>query len=407
MESIMTENFPLAELALRRERCLKYLAEQHPEAGGLLLFSRSAIYYFTGVMGAGVFWLPREGAPLLLLRKGLERAAVDAPHTRAALYRSYGDLASLAAENGAPFTSVIAVEQILPWNLADTLQRKLPQVAFVSGDTALSRARAVKTALELEIMRESGRLNAKGMEEILPARIRLGMSELDISIEAMMVFYSLGSLGINRHATFGEETYLGKISIDTNGNYPTIFNGTPGGVGVHPSLPSLGSADMTWKTGSLMIADIGFNYQGYLSDLTRCYFAGKKNQIPDQAQKAHAVCMEIEQAVAERLKPGVMPGELYTLAVDMAKKSGFADGFMGAGKNQVQFLGHGIGLCVDEWPVLAPSFAYPLEAGMAVAVEPKVDLPGLCMVGLENLWEVTPSGGRCMSEGIRDIICIE
>ena len=403
-----TEYTPLEELALRRERCLKLLADQHPEAGGLLVFSRPAMYYFTGLMSAGVFWLPREGQPLLMVRKGLERVALDTPHTRAALYRSYTDLASLASEHGAPFTPVIAAEQAaLPWSLADTLQRRLPQVAFVSGDTVLSRSRAVKTAFELEIMREGGRRHARGMEEILPERIRPGMTELEVSLEAMAVFFSLGSLGISRQNAFGEEMYLGKVSVDDNGNYPSVFNGPLGGTGAHPSLPNLGSPTTVWKAGSTLIADFSFNHKGYLSDKALCYFAGKKGAIPDKVQKAHDVCMAIEQAVAERLKPGVIPHELYSLAVDMAGKSGFANGFMGAGANQVHFLAHGIGLCVDEWPVLAPRFVNPLEAGMVVAVEPKIGLPGLAMVGSENIWEVTESGGRCLSGGIRDISCIE
>jgi Xaa-Pro dipeptidase len=359
-------------------------------------------------MSAGVFWLPRIGEPLLMVRKSLERVALDAPHTRAALYRSYSDLVSLASAHGAPFTPVIAAEQAaLPWSLADTLQRRLSQVVFVSGDTALSRARVVKTAFELEIMREGGRRHARGMEEILPERIRPGMTELEVAHEAMTVFFSLGGLGIHRQNAFGEEQYLGKVSVGDNGNYPSVFNGPVGGTGAHPSLPNLGSPTTIWKAGSILIADFGFNHKGYLSDKTLCYFAGKKAAIPAKAQKAHDVCMAIEQAVGERLKPGVIPQELYSLAVDMAEKSGFADGFMGAGANRVHFLGHGIGLCVDEWPVLAPRFANPLEAGMVVAVEPKIGLPGLAMVGSENIWEVTESGGRCLSGGIRDIMCIE
>ncbi|MCL1940217.1 MAG: Xaa-Pro peptidase family protein [Desulfovibrionaceae bacterium] len=404
----VTEQIPLEELTLRRERCLRRLAAQHPEAGGLLVFSRPAIYYFTGLMIAGVLWLPREGQPLLMVRKGLERAALDSPHTATVLYRSYTELVSLASEHGAPFTPVIAAEQnSLPWSLADTLQRRLPGVSFVSGDTALSRARAVKTPFELDIMREGGRRHAKGMEEMLPQRISPGMTELEVALEAMAVFFSLGSLGISRLNAFGEELYLGKVSIGNDGNYPSAFNGPLGGKGAHPSLPNLGSPDTVWKEGSTLIADVGFNHKGYLSDKTLCYFAGNKGDIPPKVQKAHDVCMAIEQAVAERLKPGVLPHELYSLAVDMAGKAGFADGFMGAGANQVSFLGHGIGLCVDEWPVLAPRFANPLETGMVVAVEPKIGLHGIAMIGSENIWEVTESGGCCLSGGIRDIICIE
>lgn len=403
----ITEHIPQEELRTRRERCLEQLAARSPDAGGLLAFSRPAIYYFTGFMSAGVFWMPREGKPLLMIRKGLERAALEAPHTAVAQYRSYTDLSSLAAAHGTPFTAVAAAEQsALPWTLADALQRHLPEVSFVPGDTVLSRTRAVKTPFELGKMREAGARHAKGMEEMLPKRICPGMTELEISLEVMAVLFSLGSLGINRMNAFGEELLLGKISAGDNGNYPSAYNGPVGGRGAHPSLPNLGSPEV-WKEGGMLIVDVGFNHEGYLSDKTLCYFAGRRTDIPAKARKAHDACMAIERAVAERLKPGSIPHELYALAADMAGTAGFADGFMGAGANKVPFLGHGIGLCVDEWPVLAPRFSTPLEAGMVIAVEPKIGLPGIAMVGSENIWEVTTSGGRCLSGGIRDIICIE
>ena len=269
-----TGQIPLEELTLRRERCLGRLVAQHPEAGGLLVFSRVGIYYFTGLMIAGAFWLPRVGQPLLMVRRGLMRAGLDAPHTKTAVFRSYADIASLAEEHGVPFTQVIAAEQAaLPWNLADTLQRRLPQISFVSGDSALAQARAVKTPFELDIMRECGARHARGMEELLPRRIRPGMTELEISLETMSIYFSLGSLGIARTNTFGEEMYLGKVSVGNNGNYPSAFNGPLGGTGAHPSMPNLGSPDTVWRAGSLMIADLGFNYKGYLSDKTLCFFA--------------------------------------------------------------------------------------------------------------------------------------
>lgn len=80
---------------------------------------------------------------------------------------------------------------------------------------------------------------------------------------------------------------------------------------------------------------------------------------------------------------------------------------MGLGGNKVRFLGHGIGLALDEVPVLAPRFDEPLQTGTVMAIEPKVGLPGLGMVGVENTFEVTPGGGRCITGSGFDIICVE
>jgi len=57
-------------------------------------------------------------------------------------------------------------------------------------------------------------------------------------------------------------------------------------------------------------------------------------------------------------------------------------------------LGHGIGLVVDEWPVIAEGFDEPLEQNMALAIEPKKGMPGVGMVGIENTFLVTTQGGR-------------
>jgi Xaa-Pro aminopeptidase len=65
---------------------------------------------------------------------------------------------------------------------------------------------------------------------------------------------------------------------------------------------------------------------------------------------------------------------------------------MGAGSNQVRFVGHGVGLELDELPVIAPRFDTPLEAGMVLAIEPKVFFPGIGGAGVENTYIITAAG---------------
>jgi Xaa-Pro aminopeptidase len=80
---------------------------------------------------------------------------------------------------------------------------------------------------------------------------------------------------------------------------------------------------------------------------------------------------------------------------------------MALGGNKVRFIGHGIGLAIDEYPVIAKGFDAPLEAGMLFAVEPKIGIPGFGMVGVENTFEVTLEGGRCLTGSRFDIVCVE
>ena len=75
----------------------------------------------------------------------------------------------------------------------------------------------------------------------------------------------------------------------------------------------------------------------------------------------------------------------------------FQANFMGFGNRRVHFLGHGVGLAVDEIPVLARGFDDPLQEGMTIAVEPKKGIAGIGMVGTENTYLVTPEGGRSIT----------
>lgn len=396
------------ELLSRRQRCRQLLAEMHPEAGGALLFGRVNIYYFTGIMGAGVYWLPQEGEPLLLVRKGAERAGLDNPGLVVANYRSYGDIARLASDHGVPLSPLIAAEQAcLPWSLAENLQKKLPDKRFINADLLLSRLRAVKSPWELSLMREAGSRHAKAVEEHLPRLISPGMTEMQVAQCVSDAFYSLGSCGLTRLNAFGEELVLGEVSAADNGNYPTFYNGPLGCRGAHAAAPFLGCPQTVWKEGEVLTLDAGFCFEGYNSDKTVCYFAGSRNEIPPLAQSAHDLCRKIEESTARALLPGAIPSELYRNALRMADEAGFAAGFMGLGGNKVPFLGHGIGLCIDEWPVLASRFEKPLEAGMTIAVEPKIGIAGVGMVGTENTWEVGEKGAKSLSGGICDFICVE
>ena len=406
---IPVETIPLEELRRRYARCRQLLAELKPGARGLLTFSRTSIYYFTGTMGFGVFWLPLEGEPLLMVRKGFERARLESPHIAIAPFRSFGDLAGLAADHGAPLSGSVAAEQSsLPWALADNLRGKLADTVFSEADTVLSQLRAVKTPWELEKMRLAGAGHARAVEEELPRRMSPGMSEMEIAQLTIEVFFSLGSCGLTRMSNYGEEISLGHISVGENGNFPTFYNGALGCKGLHPAAPFFGCSNDIWTLNSLLTHDAGFCYQGYNSDKTQTYFAGNAQSIPPRVKKAYDVCREIEAVVGARMKPGAIPSELYALALDMADKAGFAEGFMGLGAGKVPFLGHGIGLCIDEWPVLAKRFDKPLQAGMTLAMEPKIGLPGIGMVGVENTWEITENGADCLSTtGNSDIICVE
>ena len=115
------------------------------------------------------------------------------------------------------------------------------------------------------------------------------------------------------------------------------------------------------------------------------------------------LCLDIQTKIASIAKPGIACEVLYDTAAEIAKEAGFADKFMGTGQ-QAKFIGHGIGLEINEAPVLAPRMKQQLEPGMVFALEPKIVIPGVGPVGIENSWVVTNEGIEKLTNCNEEII---
>jgi len=186
----------------------------------------------------------------------------------------------------------------------------------------------------------------------------------------------------------------GQIGFGESSIYPTSFNGPGGNYGLSPAVPLLGSRKRTLRKGDLVFVDVACCVSGYHSDKTTTYMYGKP--LPQHAIDAHRRCVDIQNEIAAMLKPGAVPAEIYN-SIMKKLDDNFLENFMGFGNRKVKFLGHGIGLHVDELPVIAEGFTEPLQEGMVFAVEPKKGIEGIGMVGIENTFIVTPQGGECIS----------
>ncbi len=405
---ITAERLAQEEIQRRHDLCRSFCQQQYPQASGMLIFSRLNIYYLTGSYAGGVFWLPIENDPVLIVRRALARVQAESPITHITTFRSYKELQTIFREFNAPLGTTIAAEMnALPWDLSSKLQSALVNHSFVNADNILLKSRARKSAWELNKMRIAGKRHHEALYKHIPQNVYLGMSERDMAHLSWEVFFSLGHGGINRLGNLGEECFLGHIAIGDNGNYPSHFNGPLGLKGDHPANPYMGHSDSILEKNQLFAMDMGFMLEGYHTDKTQVYFSGKAQNIPAMGQKAHDACIEIQETAAKALKPGAIPSQIWQKALQQAKDYGIEEGFMGLGKNKVPFLGHGIGLVIDEYPVLANKFDEPLCEGMTIAIEPKVGIAGHGMVGVENTFEVTAEGGRSITGTEHTLCCVE
>ena len=401
-------HIPAEELVRRQDAVRTHLQTVAPRAGGILVFSRLNIYYLTGTFGQGVLWLPLVGDPVLMIRKGVNRAQLESTVKHIVPFKSYSELEGMCADCGSPFTDTIAaVMGGLTWQLGNMLAAKLKNYTILPGDHAVALAKMVKSEFELEIMRRCGALHHECLYDILPTKLSPGMTEREISHLAWEVFFSKGHMGILRMQAHGEECFLGHVAAGDSGNYPSGFNGPLGLRGEHPGSALMGSATKIWKVGEPLMLDIGFQLEGYHTDKTQAYFAGPASSISDDLRAAHDFCIEMQDWMCATAKPGVTPSELYTYCIEQAEKRGFADGFMGLDENQVPFVGHGIGLTIDEFPAIAKGFDMPLEKGVVMALEPKQGVRGVAMVGVENTFEITEDGCRCISGDSYEMVPVE
>jgi len=371
------------------------------------VFSRLNIYYFSGSFASGVFWLPLDGEPILFCRRGDERAKIESAIKLIYSFNSYRDIATILSDLGSFLPDVVAAEMNgLSWALSNSLKKHLSSHHFVPADQIIRICRAKKSEWELNILREAGSRHCRCLTKLLPPYLYEGISELEIYHKISELFFSEGHGGILRMENYGEEGYLGHVSVGDSANYPNAFNGPVGLKGVHPATPYMGSAEIKWTSGKPLIIDNGFTWKGYITDKTQVYWLGDKKHIPMNALKAHEFCIDLQAEIAKILRPGIPPSEIWNLCLTEVGNSEWSEGFMGYKKNKVYFVGHGIGLAIDEYPVLASGFDLPLEEGMTLAIEPKIGIPGFGMVGVENTFEVTTAGGKCLTGGKFDIITV-
>ncbi len=391
---------PAEEIEQRILRLQQRLGEEAVD--GTLILDPLNMYYYTGTMQQGVVVIPQEGEPAFLVRRSLERARNETPLRRVLPLRGFSQLRAALTDLGLRTKRLGVAETTLPVSVYKALAKAFPGGEFVDISSLLGAIRAVKSDYEVGLIRKAGELHAI-VYSTIPSMLRDGITEWELGAEIHKRLMALGYSGITRLSAFGSEILMGIVSFGDSGNYPTASVGPGGLMGLSPAFPLVGGRKMLAR-GEAIFVDIGFGYEGYFTDQTRIFSLGP---LPVSALDAHKVCLDIQEAVRCRLKPGAIPAHIYDEVFnEIVYPRGFEKNFMGFGSNQVPFLGHGIGLAIDEFPVIARGIRTPLAANMVMAVEPKKGLEGIGLVGVENTFLVTDAGGEKLTPGSDAIMIV-
>jgi len=382
---------PVTELNDRLQRFRAGMDAENPNWELAALFGRVNQYYFTGTLQDGLLLIPRDRPAVFSVRRSYERAAAESLLPDIRPMKSFRDAAPLVP--AARHTIHVDTEAVTA-ALLGRFRKHFPCPEVGSLDRQVARLRAVKSPYELALLERAGAIHRQILEEDVAPLLREGISEADFACDLFSLMVRRGHQGVVRFGMPNVDIAVGQIGFGENSLYPTSFDGPGGCVGIGPAAPVLGSRDRRLKKGDLVFVDIGCAVEGYHTDKTMVYMFG--SPLPDEAIAAHQRCVQIQRELAALLKPGAVPAEIYT-AVLADLDPAFLQNFMGFGDRRADFLGHGVGLQIDELPVLAEGFDEPLAAGMVLALEPKKGIPGVGMVGLEDTFVVTPPAARSLT----------
>ncbi len=354
-----------------------------------LLVQNSDLFYFTGSIQQGVFYLPAEGEPVYLVRRDYGRARMECGLPNVQPLKGLRELPEQLAELGYSKPSRLALElDVLPAQQYLRFQKIFPAAALVDASPAIRSVRAVKSEYEIGIMKDCA-LIMERIYQHAKSVIAVGKTDLDVSAELEHFARQAGHQGLIRFRGFNAELFYGHVFSGTDTAAPAHLDAPLGGLGVNPAVGQ-GASYKKIKASEPIIIDFIAAYEGYLVDQTRTLSIGP---LPEKLRQAYYAMVKIQEKLFAIAKPGISWGEVYRQCHELALALGYGDNFMGAGGAQVSFIGHGIGIEVDEYPFIARGFDEQLlQENMTFAFEPKAVFPGLGAVGLENTWRVTADG---------------
>lgn len=381
---------PASELEARLAKFREAMDKEHPGWEMAAVNHKVAMYYFTGTMQEGVVIIRPQDA-VFWVRRNYERAVNESHFSDIRPMHSFREAAAFYGT--APKVMYVETKKAtLEWERM--LHKYFAFEEVGSFDSVLQSLRLRKSAYELAQMERSGAIHETVLDVVAPKLIHGGISEAQLAIELYSEMVQRGSHGTARfNQALGEEA-VGLASFGKSGLVRTGFDGPGGTDGTCIAVQSIGNAFRKLKAGRLVYLDIPCGFDGYHTDKTVVYYYGDlaKDTQAAQIMEAQERCLELEQEVVSMMAPGVTIESLYLRT--MAKFNNiYGDAFMNGGK----FLGHSIGLVMDEAPAIAKGFKELLEPGMTFAVEPKIALPGIGLVGTENTYVVTERGARSLT----------
>ncbi|HBA87972.1 MAG TPA: aminopeptidase P family protein [Geobacter sp.] len=368
------------------------------EIDGALFIYPIDVYYFTGTRQNSTLWVPAEGSPRLMVRKSYSRARQESCIEETRPFPSSKEFPDLF---GPEITRIGFTFDVAPVQQYNYYAKLLPGREFVDISSINRDIRSVKSTWELEQMRDSGARLCAIFKEV-PSFLKEGMREVDLAAEFEYRLRKAGGEGYVRMRSFNQELFQGLAVSSATACDPGFFDGAVTGQGMSSASPH-GASAATICANTPVLIDYTGVFNGYIVDMTRFFVIGK---LDPELERGFATAIAIQNYVVENLKPGAICEELFLKAAQMAESAGLAQNFMGAPGENAKFVGHGVGLELDEFPVLAQGFKVALQEGQTIAIEPKFVFPGKGVIGIENTFAVSSNGGVKLTDMPDEVVSL-
>ena len=368
------------DLKIRRSRLQEAMLAADIE--GCILTTAVNVFYMTGKVYNGYFYLSVDGKVIHFVKRP---EGIDFENT---IYiRKPEQMAEELCSAGFSLPKSLLLESdVVSFGECTRILNTFNLKEAANASVLLRKIRSVKTPFELEQVRACARRH-KAVYKLIPSLYKRGMTDVELQVEIEHAMRQHGSLGLFRSYGDNMDIYMGSLLAGENAEAPSPFDFALGGAGETPLIP-IGASGEKMREGQTIMVDMAGNYTPWMTDMTRVFSIGRTLDI---AYRAHQVSIDIHNKIMDEVRPGVGCADVYNIAMEMVKKNNLEAYFMGT-KQQAKFVGHGVGLEINEPPVMTPRSKEIFEPNIIFALEPKFVIPEVGAVGVENTYVITDAG---------------
>jgi Xaa-Pro aminopeptidase len=363
-----------------------------------LLVHPRDIFYYAGTARPATLVVGPDDV-LLLVRRGIEYARQEATVDRVEAGGGFRRVAAALQEMGLTSGTLGVEMDVVPAQLALRMESALPDWRLADASPLVLDQRMVKDELEQALTRTAAAVADAG-HAALAQILRPGMSELELASQVEATIRCAGHEGYQalRHpeARGGGIFLMSGENLTVRGGHGLVITGA----GLSPASP-YGASLREVQPGDLVVLDIGSIYQGYTADESRTFVVGQATP----AQRAlFAVALAAQEALLSALRPGAPVAAAYA-AAEAVVAQGAPPHFAPGALALPGFAGHGIGLELDEPPVIWDRGEDQVREGMVLAIELEVNAPEAGMMAkMEDTVIVQADGPALVTNAPRTLI---